>query len=632
MYLKTDFCQKALLVDVGTKFYRIDRFQVGDYFGPPDLGLYLSGKYNSLNIGTGLLAGSIFPGSNRLFFSGFSPCWGGFYISSMGGAGLVFDNLGINMFSIIGWAKTPSVLYLNRVHGEEIKVDIVPLDLYSAWQTGEGGIYSLMDYTYKQFGSQYKKEPRILATGPASEVTDFGAICSAPIQNGKISPVDTWAGRGGFGTKMLQQHNIAAVIYGGTYVDEDFRDRKVADQWFENKYNEKMAAKDIEATAKYRFEENFGTGGTFGVNYATINGRMLSFNYRSIYFDEETRNKIHQQFILNHYLKQFNEETIQTKNQKTCGEPCAAVCKKMRDIYKKDYEPYQALGPLCGIFDQRAAEKLVRHADMYGFDSIAIGGVLAWLFDCVDKNLLSPADLNIKDKPVFDIKNFNIEADSMHNANLGVELLDKIINREQFLDLGQGARELAKKLSLKKNSQIIHNFIYSSFAKRGWMVPNQYWTPGVLSPMAIMGKYYMFYGDDFIPPRELGRTNAFRFKKELMLDMFGICRFHRKWAEEMIPEIIGSLFDLKDVFLEKVHSTACHINSRNASTFWETDRSIDFIYAFLKRKKEVENDNNKELLRWIEYFEKDKKEAAIDFWYEMHKGMTESLHDTICLK
>ena len=40
----------------------------------------------------GLLAGSVFPGSNRLIFTGFSPCWGGFYISSMGGAGLVFDN------------------------------------------------------------------------------------------------------------------------------------------------------------------------------------------------------------------------------------------------------------------------------------------------------------------------------------------------------------------------------------------------------------------------------------------------------------------------------------------------------------------------------------------------------------
>ena len=48
------------------------------------------------------------------------------------------------------------------------------------------------------------------------------------------------------------------------------------------------------------------------------------------------------------------EETIEKKQFKHCGEPCAAVCKKMNGIYKKDYEPYQALGPNSGIFDQRA--------------------------------------------------------------------------------------------------------------------------------------------------------------------------------------------------------------------------------------------------------------------------------------
>jgi glyceraldehyde-3-phosphate dehydrogenase (ferredoxin) len=57
-------------------------------------------------------------------FTGFSPAWGGYYISSMGGAGLVFDNLGINLISIIGKAANPSVLVLNRFHGEEIELDL----------------------------------------------------------------------------------------------------------------------------------------------------------------------------------------------------------------------------------------------------------------------------------------------------------------------------------------------------------------------------------------------------------------------------------------------------------------------------------------------------------------------------
>ncbi len=44
----------------------------------------------------------------------------------MGGAGLVFDNLGVNMVSLIGKAPVPSILYLNRNHGEEIEVEILP--------------------------------------------------------------------------------------------------------------------------------------------------------------------------------------------------------------------------------------------------------------------------------------------------------------------------------------------------------------------------------------------------------------------------------------------------------------------------------------------------------------------------
>jgi len=246
--------QKVLFVDAGTAFYRINRFTVGEnFFGPIDLGLHLANRYKSLNIGTGLLAGSIFPGSNRLFFNGFSPCWTGFYISSMGGAGLVFDNLGVNMISIVNRTSTPSILYLNRKSGEEIEVKIHPVPLRKVWKEGRLGIYSLMDYTFECFSEHYSNDPRILAVGPASASTDFGAIASAPISKGKLSNADTWAGRGGFGSKLLKEHGIAAIIYGGTFIDEDFRDRKVADQWFINKYQKKLPAKDLEATIKYRF-------------------------------------------------------------------------------------------------------------------------------------------------------------------------------------------------------------------------------------------------------------------------------------------------------------------------------------------------------------------------------------------
>ncbi|HPD64954.1 MAG TPA: aldehyde ferredoxin oxidoreductase N-terminal domain-containing protein [Bacteroidia bacterium] len=616
---------RVLMIDASSGFYKTIKFKVGDFFGPVDLGLHLSGKYNSINIGAGLLAGSIFPGSNRLIFNGFSDCWGGFYVSAMGGAALVFDNLGVNMVSFIGKAPTPSVVYLNRVHGEEIEVEIMPVKIHHLWKEGRGGLYALMDKTLELFGNRYETEPRVLATGPAAESTDFGAIASAPVKAGKNTYVDTWAGRGGFGSKLLQKHGIAAIIYGGTYIDEDFTDRNVANKWFEEKYTKKLAAKDIESTTKYRFDPNFNTGGTFGVNYASLAGRMVSFNYQSIYFEEAERIEIHKKFILEHYLKQFNEETIQQKQQFNCGEPCAAVCKKMNNQYKKDYEPYQTMGPLCGIFDQRAAEQVNHHADSYGFDAISVGGVLSWLMECADKEYLTVKELGIREKPVFQHKNFTIVQDSMHNAAIAVQLLDNIIKGK--INLSEGARKLARQWSRQKGKKILDCFVYNAFARKGWMVPNQYWTPGALAPMAIMGKYYMYYGNEFVEPRELGRLNADRMKKELILDNMGFCRFHRGWAEDMLPDIIESLYGLKNQYLENINFTASRISSRNSSVFWESGRNIDIVHRFLLRKKEIDKNDGNTFLHWLNYFNKDKDSAALDFWFEMLKGCSEVLRE-----
>ncbi|MFO7999103.1 MAG: aldehyde ferredoxin oxidoreductase N-terminal domain-containing protein [Bacteroidales bacterium] len=617
---------KVLLIDAGTSFYKIRRFKIGDFWGPVDLGIHLAQKHDSLNIGTGLLAGSIFPGSNRLFFNGFSPCWHGFFISSMGGAGLVFDNLGINLLSLVGRARNPSVLYLNRTHGEEIEVELFPVHLPGIWKKGRGGVYAVMEEVLKKYGHRYENDPRILATGPASLHTDFGAIASAPVRKKNLTPIDTWAGRGGLGTKMLQKHGIVAIILGGTFVDEDFRDRKVADSWFQEHYQMKLSAKDLQATTKYRYDPELKTGGTFGVNFTNVKDHILAFNYRSIFWSDAQRSELHEQLIVGHYLKQFNQETIEKKQQKTCGEPCAAVCKKLHGDFKKDFEPYQTMGPLTGIFDQRAAEKLNARADSLGFDAISVGGVLAWLMDCLHEGLLKPEDLGVSRLPVFSPEGFDVIKDSGHNASLGMEMLDEMAKEDGKINLGEGARKFARNLARDKNKRIMDLFVFNGFARHGWMVPNQYWTPGVLSPMSMMGKYYMNYGKDFLEPRELGRENARRMLKELMIDNLGICRFHRAWAEDLMPDIVGKLFGNKAKFLKAISMTASRIHSRNASIFWESERNMDMVHTFLIKKSD-ENPDDRVLASWVERFGNDKKEAALAFWYEMHKGAQEILRE-----
>lgn len=619
--------QRVLLVDPATGFYKMKRYGFDRYFGPVDLGIHLSETYRSLNFGVGVFAGSIFPGSNRLVVTGVSPCWQGYYISSMGGAGLVFDNLGINMLGLVGKAPVPSVLYLNRNHGEEIEAEVVPIDVETVWKEGRTGVYSLTDRVYRMFGSRYENDPRILAVGPAALQTDMGGIMSVPITGGKISHIDTWAGRGGFGSAMAREHGIVAVIYGGTAADEDFRDRTVADEWFRNKYDQRLMQKDLEVTTKYRYDEKLHTGGTFGVNFATTGGRIMAFNYRTIYLTEEERTSFHQKFIVDHYLKQFNEETIDKRQQGTCGEPCAAVCKKMNGIYKKDYEPYQTMGPLCGVFDQRAAEKLNHHCDAMGFDAISGGGVLAWLMDLLDEGLLTAEELGVTRMPRWDAAGFDIVEDSMHNAELGCELIDAILERSGILDFREGVRKWSRIRSREKGTALHDRLVYSAFSRRGWMVPNQYWVSGVLVPMAIMGKYYMIYSSDFISPRTLGRMCAERMKKELLLDNLGICRFHRGWAEELLPEVMGNLYDSRERFLRAIDVLASRLHSRNSPIFWESERNIDFLHTFLKRKKEIDRDGHPELSAWLDKFSRDRVEAAREFWYETLKGIDESLRE-----
>jgi glyceraldehyde-3-phosphate dehydrogenase (ferredoxin) len=629
--------QKVLYIDAVTGFYKVRRYKVGEYFGPVDLGLHISGRTQSLNFGVGLFAGSIFPGSNRMMFTGFSPSWRGFFISSMGGAGLAFDNLGINLVSLVGKSPVPSILYLNRQHGEEIEVEILPVDLHQVWKGAGGacvddvpsrkGSYALLDFALASFGGRYEGEFRAFAVGPAAEVTDFGAILSAPVKDGKATDVDTWAGRGGLGSKMLQEHGIAAVVYGGTVIGDDFRDRKVADEWFEAKYKQKLAVKDFEATTKYRFDPKFETGGTLGVNYAALGGRLIAFNYRSLSWTEEERVALHERLILGHYLKQFNEETIATKSQATCGEPCSAVCKKMRGEFKKDYEPYQALGPLCGIFDQRAAERLNRASDEGGFDAISLGGVLAWLMDCLDSGDLKGADLGTNSLPRWKAEGFDPVADSGHNADLGIELIGAILERRGSLDFSEGPRKWGRRVKREGGLRVLDRFVYTANGRRGWMVPNQYWTPGVLAPMGIMGKYYMHYGAEFLPPRQLGRACAERLCKELGMDNAGLCRFHRGWAEEMMPEAIGSVYGLKEEYLSSLRVAASRINSRNSAIYWESEKNLEFVSSFLRRRRDVEGDSSPELAAWIAAFEKDPREAGLDYWFEIRKGIDESLRD-----
>ncbi|HOT59894.1 MAG TPA: aldehyde ferredoxin oxidoreductase C-terminal domain-containing protein, partial [Spirochaetales bacterium] len=262
-----------------------------------------------------------------------------------------------------------------------------------------------------------------------------------------------------------------------------------------------------------------------------------------------------------------------------------------------------------------------------GFDAISVGGVLAWLMDCLDTGALSTDDLGVTRKPHWNYETFDVIKDSLHNAELGCELIDSILEKRGIIDFSEGIRKWGRKVRKTKNVRILDSLVYTAHGRKGWMIPNQYWTPGALAPMAIMGKYYMHYGSEFYPPRKLGQICAERLKKELIMDNAGVCRFHRAWAEEMIPGAFDALYQCGKDYIAAISVAASRINSRNASVYWESDRDRAFVHKFLERILTVEKKDDPELTYWADRFAKEPEETALDFWFEMRKGIDESLRD-----
>lgn len=613
---------RALFVDASDKSHRLQSIDDPGIIGVIDFAWSLgdAGRTHTV-IGSGPIAGSFVPGSNRLVFCGHSPLWDSFFPSTMGGAGLPWEGLGANFLAIRGRARTPSVLHVLNVKGV-LSVEISPLDAEAVWKgyKDEIGVFALMQQVWDTHGAEYRSA-RVLAVGPAAARTRAGAICSAPVVHDQLTHVDTWAGRGGLGSRLFQTHNLCAVIYGGDFEDVDLTDRKMVDGLFDSRFGKPLKLVDLEKTTKYRFDPKFRTSGTFGSNFHVLRDRALSFNYRSVRLSDEERLSIHDRLIEAHYLKQFDEEIVARKKNFNCGEPCGAVCKKVDGLFKKDYEPYQAMGPLIGVFDQRAAEAVNRHADAMGFDAIQIGGEVAWVMECLEQGWLGEPETGIAHKPRWDFASLEPTGDSAHNAAIAKQIIDWILEDPRGAPLRRGIRHAARALG----GEAAQAAVYSANGDGdGCMVPNQYWVPGILAPMPILGRYYLDYGYEWKPPFELGRSCAQRLIRELMLDNYGMCRFHRGWAEGLLPEIV-SRFHQEEVDTDEHHRRlALCFQALNRSRPWETERVVAFVHCYL-RKIQTDGPKDPRLDGWVGRFDQDSRVAALAYWHELRDGISDGL-------
>lgn len=632
--------QRELTVHLHNGHWYIRPIKGTDILGPVDYGWHRYNLYpDSFTFGQGLLAGSSIPGSRRLVFCAWSPQWQGFYISSMGGAAATFHGVGMDYVALRGRCETPSVLILNHKEGQ-VQVRLEPVAVQSLWQEGYAapdgraliGFYALQQALYDRYAGEYfRNRVRVFAVGPVALHTTEGAIGSSPFQHGAVSPVVDWAGRGGLGSRLLQQHNVVGCVFGGEWEDPDLRDSDEINAYFVEHFGDKVQKVDRALTQKYRYFPKFETGGTFGVNMHELYDRIMSFNYRSIYATPDERLSQHEHFILNHYLDQFNRETIATKAFKDCGETCPVVCKKMHGNYKKDYEPYHVLGPQTGVFDQRAAEPLNDHVDAMGFDAIQCGGTLAWLMEIIAAGLIPPEDFGFP--PASELRftfasdpaHFDLVEDSLRNARYALALVNAILFEPRCALFRQGIRPAAKELDRRYGVNTIDRAVFVAHGEEGHMVPNQYWVPGMFSPMPVMGKYYVYYGGEFLPPEELGRKNVERMTYELFNDNSGICRFHRQWSESLADEILKAHYALEVNYKAHQFALAKAIHEREGTkgVAWESERIADLLLGFLEHWRE-HGLQDPRLDTWLTRFQEDKKTAALDFWQAIYQGQMEA--------
>ena len=114
------------------------------------------------------------------------------------------------------------------------------------------------------------------------------------------------------------------------------------------------------------------------------------------------------------------------------------------------------------------------------------------------------------------------------------------------------------------------------------MTPNLYWSPGLVAPVPVPGRYWTVYSPSFASPEELAEAVLDRMIAEYLVDNAGLCRFHRRWVERLLEhlyhELLGLEVDLRKHALETLRAIARYQILAGAEPRpWESRKTVDMI-------------------------------------------------------
>ena len=554
---------------------------------------------NTLIIGRGVFSGSPLYGSHRLVAVFRSPQTRGLHVSALGGAAYVFARTGLHLIEVHGWSEEPQVLIV-ETRGGETRAWLEEIGWDRLWETwrnyrGYRGTKALALYL-RRLGCSDAREPRSLVVGPAAARTLVAGIFSPRYRGDGLDPAafDS-AARGGGGTVMLQAHGLAGILFCG---DRDpgeenprLRDRRLYDEITRKVLGKPYHEAALAATTKYRYDPRLGTGGTFGVNYVHYRTLVPMLGYNTVYLSQAAREKL-LKTVLDRLWRPVQEEAIEKRQWGTCGEPCPAACKKVYRGTKIDYEPSNALGPFIGVFDAEATRRLIDLVDELGLDAIETGHILAWLFDLLGRGMLHPEELGLDRRPTLDPLRAIEDPNTLTevNAEAAEKILSNIVEHRGWLPTliaTRGLRGAAKALNASLPGRVsMHHMgfhdaaVYAAYGDRGYMTPNLYWTPGVVAPMPVLGRYWTIYSPGFDEPEAMAEAAIHRAINEYLVDNAGFCRFHRKWAEPLLEhlyrEVWGIEVDLRSHAARKLLEIAAYQEKAGAEPQpWEPRKTVD---------------------------------------------------------
>ena len=615
---------------INLRFETVKEFEIESerYLGALDYGVrkHLShfsyhwdpDEYNITILGAGPLYG-LLPGTKRLVGVYRSPVNGILTLSTLGGASIELLKSGFDLVEIHAKCPRKSILVIN-----DGKIEIIPYGRVPE------SAYALQEELRQEFMDRFPYPFRILGTGPAGHYTCFGAALSKHIKNGRFDRgSEGWMGRGGLGSVMGRVHNLVAIVFGGTHrprrpalLSDSRRLNELARKHFSKGYM-KVA---YDATTKYRFDPNTGTGGTLGNNLFEAQSETPSFNFQMIYLSREARQQLWSKYIKPHFFQPFQQDTIEPKRQKTCGENCPAVCKKYRGDLKKDAEPYLWGGTLAGILYMNDAERLVRALDDIGVDAIEGGAQVCCLMEALWRGWIPLEDAGIDERPNMDPDpGCYSRADSEKNARIAEKLAyDLGLQRTKLsTHFREGFRKGVRILTDKYGHSFKDIAVYSCFGDERSNAPNPYWNPGFLMPSPFLSRFCTYYKEGFFEPEEYGAKIADSIVSELINENFGLCRFHRKWLTGFVGPLFKEAYGIDlDPYKFCKELAARMIEYDHKSYYlpapWESERVIDLVATYASKLAEAGNETAR---NWSDRFVKDKHKTALEYWTRARRAI-----------